>query len=300
MTTPRPTHDQGSGGEAVASQGGRAGSGGGFSLAHLTVLGTSPVELVQIAAAAGYDYASIRTTAVAPGEVVAPLAGDPVMVRRVRRRLADTGLRVLDVELVRLGPDDEPEPYRALLDAAAQVGARHVIAQLPDPDRARAADRLGRLCDLAADVGLTVDLEFPSWTETADLAAAAAIVADADRPNAGVLVDALHFFRSGSSLDALGDLPRDWFRFAQLCDAPADPPPDVAGLVHAARSARSLPGYGELPLDALVGRLPTVPYSLEVPNDVLRRELGTARFARLVLRLARDVVANHGRRALAC
>ena len=54
-----------------------------FSLAHLTVLGTTPLELVEIAAAAGYDYASIRTTAVAPGEHVTPLAGDPTMVRQV-------------------------------------------------------------------------------------------------------------------------------------------------------------------------------------------------------------------------
>ena len=33
-----------------------------FSLAHLTVLGTTPIELIEIAAGAGYDYASIRTT----------------------------------------------------------------------------------------------------------------------------------------------------------------------------------------------------------------------------------------------
>ena len=75
-----------------------------FSLAHLTVLGTTPLELIQIAADAGYDYASIRTTAVAPGEHVTPLAGDPTMIRRVSRRLADTGVQVLDVELARLGP----------------------------------------------------------------------------------------------------------------------------------------------------------------------------------------------------
>jgi hypothetical protein len=37
-----------------------------------------------------------------------------------------------------------------------------------------------------------------------------------------------------------------------------------------------------------------VPYSLEVPNTVLRDELGTAEFARLVLTLARDVVTDHG------
>jgi sugar phosphate isomerase/epimerase len=129
-----------------------------FSLAHLTVLGTTPVELIDIAAAAGYDYASIRATPVAPGERVTPLAGDPSMVRQVVHRVADTGVRVLDVELARIGPDEEPDRYVEVLEAAAEVGARHVISQLPDPDRSRATDRFGRLCDLALDYGLTVDL----------------------------------------------------------------------------------------------------------------------------------------------
>ena len=270
-----------------------------FSLAHLTVLGTTPLELIDIAAAAGYDYASIRATPVAPGERVTPLAGNPSMVRQVVRRLADTGVRVLDVELARIGPDEEPDRYVEVLEAAAEVGARHVISQLPDPDRGRATDRFGRLCDLALDYGLTVDLEFPSWSDTGDLAAAAAVVRGVGRANAGILIDALHFFRSHSSLDELAALPPTWFHFVQLCDAPATVPSSVDGVIHVARSARSLPGYGGLPLPDLLDLLPAGPYSLEVPNDVLRRELGTAEFARLVLTLARAIVASHGEPAVA-
>ena len=44
----------------------------------------------------------------------------------------------------------------------------------------------------------------------------------------------------------------------------------------------------------LLEHLPAGPYSLEVPNDVLRRELGTTEYARLVLATARDVVADRG------
>jgi sugar phosphate isomerase/epimerase len=270
-----------------------------FSLAHLTVLGTTPLELIDIAAAAGYDYASIRATPVAPGERVTPLAGDTSMVRQVVHRLADTGVRVLDVELARIGPDEEPDRYVTVLEAAAEVGAQHVISQLPDPDRGRATDRFGRLCDLALGYGLTVDLEFPSWSDTGDLAAAAAVVRGVGRANAGILIDALHFFRSHSSLDELAVLPATWFHFVQLCDAPATVPSSVDGVIHVARSARSLPGYGGLPLPDLLDLLPAGPYSLEVPNDVLRRELGTAEFARLVLTLARAIVASHGQPAVA-
>jgi sugar phosphate isomerase/epimerase len=265
-----------------------------FSLAHLTVLGTPPLDLIQIAADAGYDYASIRMTPVAEGEHVTPLAGDRDMVRRVSKRLADTGLQVLDVELARLGPDDEPDKYRGVLEAAASIGARHVLGQLNDPDGNRAVERFGRLCDLALEFGLTVDLEFPSWSETGDLTAAVAVLRAVDRTNAGILVDTLHFFRSNSSIDELAALPPEWFRFVQLCDAPADSAPTVEGVINTARSARSLPGYGHLPLRELLEHLPAGPYSLEVPNLVLRHELGTTEYARLVLATARDVVADRG------
>ncbi len=223
-----------------------------FSLAHLTVLGTTPLDLIQIAADAGYDYASIRMTSVAPGEHVTPLAGDPDMVRRVSKRLADTGLAGARR---RTRPTRSGRRARAatvgVLEAAAAIGARHVLGQLTDPDRDRATERFGRLCDLALDFGLTVDLEFPSWSETGDLPAAAAVVRAVDRSNAGILIDALHFFRSNSSIDELAALPPEWFRFVQLCDAPADAPPTVEGVIHTARSARSLPGYGHLPLREL-------------------------------------------------
>ena len=135
-----------------------------------------------------------------------------------------------------------------------------------------------------------MDLEFPSWDETGDLLGAAAVVAAVDRPNAGILVDVLHFFRSGSCTEPAVVAAGGWFRFVQFCDAPADAPPTVDGVIHTARSARSLPGYGGLPLADLLDHLPPGPYSLEVPNDVLRRELGTAEYARLVLATARDVV----------
>ena len=204
-----------------------------FSLAHLTVLGATPLELIEIAADAGYDYASIRTTSVAPGEQITPLAGDANMTRAVTRRLADTGLQVLDVELARLGPGDEPDIYLPVFEAAAEIGARHVIGQLPDSNRGRATERFGQLCDLALDFGLSVELEFPSWDETGSLLGAAAVIEAVHRPNAGILVDVLHFFRSESSLDHLAALPTEWFRFVQVCDAPGDGPPTLESVIHA-------------------------------------------------------------------
>jgi sugar phosphate isomerase/epimerase len=203
-------------------------------------------------------------------------------------------VRVLDVELARLGPDEAPEDYLALLEAAATIGARHIVGQVRDPDPQRGADQFGRLCELADGFGLTVDLEFPSWMEVGTLSAAATMLDAVRRSNAGLLVDALHFFRSGSRPEDLDPLPREWFRCVQLCDAAATAPASVNDVIHAARAGRSLPGYGELDLSGLLAHLPVVPYSLEVPNDVLRGELGTAEYARLVLATARTVIAESG------
>ena len=145
-----------------------------YSLAHLTVLAVPPPQLVEIAARTGYEYASVRITRVTNAEPLYDLARDPALMRETRARLADTGIRIHDVELFRMDPAIEPEQFAPELEATARLGAKRIIAQLPDPDRKRAADRFGRLCDMAKPYGICVGLEIPHWTETGNLAAASA------------------------------------------------------------------------------------------------------------------------------
>ncbi len=257
-----------------------------FSLAHLTVLQCTPPEMVEIAAKTGYQYVSLRMTAVTPNERTYPLMDNRKMMRETKARLADTGVRVLDIELARMDPATEPETYLSFLEAGGELGARCAIGQVPDPDRERAKERFARLCDLAEPFGLTIDLEFPSWTETPDLKAAASVLAAVTRPNAGILVDILHFDRSRSSLEDLKNLPREWFHFVHLCDAAKEIPTTTEGLIHTARADRCYPGEGGLNLRDILDCMPTVPYSLEIPNDILMKELGPEEFARRAIRAA--------------
>jgi sugar phosphate isomerase/epimerase len=263
-----------------------------FSLAHLTVLQCSPPEMVSIAAKAGYQYVSLRMTAVTANERTYPLMDDRAMMKETKKRMADTGVGVLDIELARMDPQTEPETYLKFLEAGAELGARAVIAQLPDPDRGRATERFDRLCDLAQPFGLTVDLEFPSWTDTPDLKAAAAVIEAADKPNAGLLVDTLHFDRSRSSLEYLRSLPRDWFHFIHLCDAPAEIPTTTEEIIYTARAGRFFPGEGGLKLREILASMPTVPYSLEIPNEALMKELGPEEFSRRAIRAAEQYLAG--------
>ena len=251
-----------------------------FSIAHLTMLSCSPMDMIRIAHRTGYDYVSLRLTAVTPQEHVFALQNDPAMMAETKALLKDTGVRVLDVELARMPPDIEPETYASMLDAAAELGAQHILAQTPDPDQARATDRFARLCDMAQPLGLSIGLETPSWMPQSNLQAAAAIVRGADRPNGGIVIDALHFNRAGDRIEDLRQLPRTWFRFAQLCDAPADLPDTEAGVIQTARSERLILGEGGIDVHAIVDALPAMPYSLEIPNAVQLDALGAEAWAR--------------------
>ncbi|BEL05870.1 hypothetical protein Q0Z83_040610 [Actinoplanes sichuanensis] len=259
-----------------------------YSLAHLTALSLSPPELVEAAAAAGYRYVGLRLTRVTAQEPHYPLATDPALMRTTKVRLAATGVEVLDIELARIGPDEDPRDFQRFLEAGAELGARHVITQLPDADRARKVHRFAQLCEMARPLGLTVDLEFPSWTETPDLAEATRVLRAAGQSNAGVLIDLLHFARSGSSVADLRELPAEWFHFAHVCDAPPGVPATNEELIHTARFERLYPGEGGIDLDGILSALPPgIPYALEIPRAQLVAQVGAAEHARMALAATR-------------
>jgi sugar phosphate isomerase/epimerase len=168
------------------------------------------------------------------------------------------------------------------------VRARHVITQLPDPDRSRKIDRFAELCAMARPLGLTIDLEFPSWTETPDLREATRVLRAANQPNAGILVDVLHFARSGSSVADLRQLPAEWFHFAHVCDAPARVPTTNEELIHTARFERLFPGEGGIDVHGILNALPAeIPYALEIPRATLVAQVGGKEHARMAITAAR-------------
>jgi len=258
-----------------------------FSLAHLTVLDSSPTEMIEIAHFAGYDYVSFRLTPVCKKEQVFPMMTNGLLRKNIKARLDDTGIKVLDIELARLGITEEPEDYLQIMEAGADFGARHLICQAPDHDHLRVADRFSRLCELAKPFGLTVDLEFLPWSKMPNLGDAANIMEQVSCDNAGILIDILHFARSASTLEQLRSLPKNWFNFVHLCDADKTVPTTAEGLIHTARYDRYFPGEGGINIHEILDAIPQVPYSLEIPNDRLRQALGNQEYARQALVAAR-------------
>ncbi len=247
-----------------------------LSLAHLTAIDLAPPALVRAAAEAGFDAVGlrlIRVTETTPGY---PLMDDAPMMRETRAALADSGLSVHDIEFVRIEPGTDFDALEAFLDAGATLGAREVVVAPYDPDLSRLADRLAEFAERAATRSLGVSMEFFPWTPPRDLDAALALVTQAG-PRTGLLVDALHFDRSESSLETLRQVPRERLRFAHLSDAPVHPPYSADELFHTAREARLPPGEGRIDLHAFLDALPPdLPLGVEVPMTALCAAEGPA------------------------
>ena len=110
------------------------------------------------------------------------------------------------------------------------------------------------------------------WTKVPNLAAARRIVEAAGEANGGVLIDALHFDRSDTTLAEIAAMPAARINYVQFCDGPADYDPSDAGLIEVARRARLMPGEGGIDLAGLARAIPAdAVISIEIPNHALAR-----------------------------
>lgn len=263
-----------------------------LSLAQLVALTLPPPAMVRLAAGAGCQATGLRLAPTAPGGPFHALVTDAALRRETRAALADTGVAVLDIEVVRLGAAFDAAELAPLLATSAELGARHLLVAGDDPDEARLTASFAVLCEAAAAHGLTAELEFMPWTAVPDLGTAARIVERAAHPAGGVLIDALHFGRSASTRAQVAALPRHRLRYAQICDGAVPPPATVEGLIHDARRERLLPGDGGIDLVGLFAALPAdLPVAVEVPSESRLAALGAEAWAALAVAAARRVLA---------
>lgn len=255
-----------------------------LSLSYYTVPKLSPVETVHAAADAGFAFVGLRLLHGQPGGGEAPLMQDRTVRRETMRALQTLGLLALDASGARVVPGTDVDAFDPFLDAAAEMGARHILCTVDDAETTRVVDRLARLCDKAAERRLTVDIEFVPWMAVPDLMTADRLVTAVGRPNLGIAVDALHFHRSESTPAQLAAVARDRLRYLQICDAAASRPDGRDGLLHEATKARLVPGDGAIDLVGLLRAMPRgVPIAIEVPLQTSATpEPTSARLRRLV------------------
>ncbi|MGI9621803.1 MAG: sugar phosphate isomerase/epimerase family protein [Acidimicrobiales bacterium] len=224
-------------------------------------LEAAPDDFITAAAAAGWE---------ATGVWFDPETWSDATTASVKGVLDDTGLAAVDMEVVRMGP--RGDCGEALVDAAAEVGARNILTISSFDDHTQAADRLATLCQRAEPAGIRVCIEFMRFTAVKTLTDALEVVALADQPNAGILVDLLHAARSGSSHDAIAAVDPALFPYAQWCDGPESPRGwSTRDLIKDAVDDRDIPGEGHLEAQAFESLFAvSVPFSVEVRSKRLR------------------------------
>lgn len=265
-----------------------------FSLAHLTALACSPPDLIHLAAKAGYDFVSLRLIHMnLPGEPNYELHNNRDLFRQTKSALAETGMKLLDVELAKIQDHIDPKRYVPAMEVAAELGGRHVLSSIWTDNRSYAVERFAELCELAKPLGLTVDLEFVPIASVHHLWGALDVLQDARRDNAGLMLDTFHWHHSGMSLQALEGVPREWFHFLHLCDSPAEVPANKGELTRIIREERLYVGEGCIDIAGVLSRIPEIPCSIEVPHSRRAGELGYEEFARRCLQTAKDYVALH-------
>ncbi|MBR0828415.1 TIM barrel protein [Bradyrhizobium manausense] len=264
-----------------------------FSLAALTVLELAPPEMIEVAARCGYEMVGLRLLPATPDGIAYRLMDDEPLFRETLRRMQATGVTVADLEVVAFRPDTDIGSFTPFFEAGARLGAKHILVAAYDPDLARFSDRYRQFCEAAAKYGLTSDLEFMPWTSVPDLKTAMRIVGEVDHPAAGILVDALHFDRSRSSLADIGTIQAKRLHYWQICDGPAERPATTEQLIHAAREERMFPGEGGIDLVGLARAMPDdLTVSIEVPTVQLAKTVDSETRARRALQAAKAVVAR--------
>lgn len=257
-----------------------------YSLAHLTLINCSPPELVYIAARAGYDAVSPRFI---PMNVAGEFEESPIdkaQVQATKTALQTTGLKVLDVELARVTEDCDPRRFERAIELGGELGAKRLIMSAwtkSRTDRNFLIDVYGETCDIAAPYGLSVDLEFPSFSRLRTLDETLDIVRAADRPNGGILVDTLYLHLSRVDIGELAHVPSEFLHFLHISDCLPGIADTSEGMIQLARDARLYPGEGWIDFTGIIERIPPVDYSIELPNQSRVAELGFEEHARRCL-----------------
>jgi sugar phosphate isomerase/epimerase len=241
----------------------------------LTALALSPPELVTVAARAGYRHVGLRLLSPAPGTLSYPLIENEALRRETKVRADDTGVEIFDIEVIRLEEGMDFGRVEAILNVGRLFSAKELLVVAHDKERSRLIGNFARVCELARKYDHGVALEFMPWIATPDLQSALEVVTAAKCDNGGILIDFLHFIRSGGTVDMLRDIPRNAIRYVQISDDAAEAPPTIDEIIRIARSERTLPGKGGLPLREMLDILPQdLPVGIEMPITSLVARVG--------------------------
>ncbi len=226
-----------------------------------------PIEFVHLAADLDVHQVGM---ALAPfnanpyGYATWSLREDAKLKRDLIAALAERQVSISVSEGFLIRPGSDIQDAAADLALFAELGATRANILSIDNDVSHSIDELGAFADMAAAVGFSITLEFMAGMAIGSLSSAADVVSAVGRGNVSVMLDCMHFARSGGLPAELAAADQTSIGYLQLCDVP-DRPLDASYGIEA-RDNRLAPGEGDVPLAEILAAAPSdIPIGLEVP-----------------------------------
>ena len=187
---------------------------------------------------------------------------DAMGVEAFKALLSELQIRARVIEAI-VAWTESPRAARNETEAsaafAAAIGADTLMAATiaPQLHAGRAVEGFAASCEVAADHGLRVALEFIPGTAVPDLKTAWHIARESGAENGGVVIDFMHWYHQpgGPDFEQLQAIPPERIHYVQICDSPDVPTPPADEYIYFAMTDRRLPGEGIVDIDSLLSTL---------------------------------------------
>ena len=159
-----------------------------------------------------------------PGEPDYGLARNKELLKQVKTAISATGVKINDTENARIADGVNVKEYLPELEITAELGIRHMLTNIWTDDNNYVVESFSQLCEMAEPLGITVNIEIVTWASVRNIPQCMNIINASGKKNVEIVIDTLHFNRSQCRLEELDAIPREYFNFIHVCDAPAQLP----------------------------------------------------------------------------
>jgi sugar phosphate isomerase/epimerase len=241
-----------------------------LAIERLCVFGLPPVQFVNLVADLGCRYISTGLTPMAynpHGYAKWSLRDDPQLRRDMVAAMRDRDISISLCEGFGVAADADVSRYASDLDVLVELGVDRINIASMERDLQRTLDQFARLAEMAVARGIESTIEIGPGP-IAKLPAALEAIRHVGKSYFRLLIDTMHFVRSGSGAADIAALDPKVIGYVQICDVPLKS--RHFSYMDEALHERMVPGTGELSLVDMVRALPDdVIIGVEVPQRSL-------------------------------